>query len=203
MPVDVDIQLVEAFGQVKSVLASNLAGELSSQESYASGNYTLPAPETYVLGKTPLGRVFTRTNVDEVAVWVSQASPSEPVASFSGQPNERKKDWDTVFRIGVMLREPGAVDPMPQQWPDGTSLGRDLIMPEYQTARGQLYKGAVIDAITNNRAMLNGGAHVTSLQIDSNFADTTTVDQSQISNRNLFARAIVDFEFRQDTLIQK
>lgn len=197
MPVEASDALFEITGQLKGVLDSNLSGELSTMASTASGNYPLPAPETYVLGKVETADAFRRLNVDEVACWVTQSQASSTVEFFSGTPGEHKKDIATVFRVGLMIRQRSGLDPMPSQWPDGTGLGRELVMEEFQTARGQLYKGAIMDAVTDGKPMQGGSASVGDVRIDKNFADTVS------GQNDLYARAIVDFKFEQQTTVER
>jgi len=193
--IDIDKATPWLLARFVNILKSNLAGELTAQENDASGNYPLPAPEHYIVGRDSTVEVFRRLNIDEVGCWVSQDGPSETVGQFSGSPDDRANDQDTSVMLGLVAREPAGVDPMPTTLVDGTSMGRELLMAEWLGQRAHLFKGALINTVAKH---IQDPTVAGEMELEDNQAQG-----QQIDDFGRASTAVVTFTIGQDVLIPR
>lgn len=191
MPVDIDKAYTKLMGRFIEVLKASLAGHLSTQESQATGSYPLSDAEEYILARYDIPEVWRRFNVDGTAIWITQDSPSQTQHQVTGSPEKRTNDQDTIIKVGSVSRQPDGVDQLPTTLPDGTDLGRRLSMKEWMHFRGELYKGAIINCITEN---LQDGESAGGVELESNFAQ----NQDPENFGGHFSTAVADFAITQE-----
>jgi len=194
MPVDVDKAVSALIARTRQVLGDRLPAELSDQEADASGHYPLPAPERYILGRVDTAEAFGRLNVDEVACWITKAGAGDNQQLFSGAADKRSASQDVILRVGLVAKERAGAD-IPPTLPDGTDLGRQLLEMEWNDQRAELYKGAIINALTRYLPDPDVAGEV---ELAANGANGEVIE-----NLGRAASAVVDIEITQDILLHR